>query len=87
MKQAEWFIKRYPNQYKAENSRTPIINFFCGVGVMSVVLVLYNRYCLNARKLPDGEAVDWRIMFYLKKYVPALRSFGIPYKEHEPDDF
>ncbi|KAM3717863.1 Protein LDOC1 [Dirofilaria immitis] len=87
MKQTEWFLKRYPNQYKAENARTPILTFFCGVGILSVVLVLYNRYCLDARKLPDGEAVDWRLMYYLKKHIPALRNFGIPYREYKPDDF
>nr|CDQ05219.1 Bm14804 [Brugia malayi] len=87
MKQTEWFLKKYPNQYKAENTRTPIISFCCGVGILSVVFVLYNRYCLDARKLPDGEAVDWRWMLYLKKYVPPLRNFGIPYREYKPDDF
>uniref|UniRef100_A0A915PVG0 Uncharacterized protein n=1 Tax=Setaria digitata TaxID=48799 RepID=A0A915PVG0_9BILA len=87
MKQMELFRRRYPNQYRAENMRTPILNFVCVAGMMSVVLVLYNRYCLDARKLPDGEAVDWRLMYYLKKYVPAFRNFGIVYREFKTDDF
>ncbi|VDN38887.1 unnamed protein product [Gongylonema pulchrum] len=87
MKQNDWFVKLYANQYRAENARTPIITFVCGVGVISLALVLYNRYCLNAKKLPDGEAVDFKIMFHLKKYIPFLRNFGIHYREFSSDDF
>ncbi|KAL3984983.1 hypothetical protein ACH3XW_36745 [Acanthocheilonema viteae] len=83
----EWFLRKYPDQYRAENVRTPILSFCCGVGILSIVLVIYNRYCLDARKLADGEAVDWRLMYYLKKYIPAFRNFGIPYREYKPDDF
>ncbi|VDN06169.1 unnamed protein product [Thelazia callipaeda] len=72
---------------QSENMRTPILSFVCGAGMLSIVLVLYNRYSLEARKLPEGEAVDWKFMFYLKKYVPAFRNFGIPYREFSADDF